>query len=562
MTPTDRSRSHHPRPDLPRSSRRIALATGAAVATALLCGGLLPLAPATAADGSTTTRASGTAVSVANPGFEEGTSGWVSKGTGTATLEGSGHESPTRLTQHLSADGRAVTTQKLKKVAPGWWTFSAWVTSGGAAGSSRLSLTGCGTGSSTTAAGTTVIPSTESDDGWLHLSVSAEVTHRQCTLTFATEGAAGSWASIDDATFTPGRVTRDVRGADLSGLPRNEDRGAVYLDEQGRPADAVEQLASYGANMARLKVWVDPTDGYNDQDDVVRMAERIEASGMRLLVDFHYSDRWTDPGAQTMPKAWVGLSAPEVAERIHDHTRSVLDALAAEGITADAVQVGNEINPGMLWPLGQTWDVDPSDGISGAQWDELAMFLKAGASAVKEVSASTDVVLHLTNINNGIDGLTWWFDEATARGVDFDLIGLSYYSYWHGSLADLQEAVTTLSARYDRDALVVETSYPWTLQDDPDHTWENVVAEASMLTPGYPATPAGQAANFRAVQDVVASAPGGRGLGVVAWEPAWTAVDGAGWDPDDPASGNAWENQAMWDFDGRPLPALREYAAD
>ncbi|WP_082474955.1 glycoside hydrolase family 53 protein [Frigoribacterium sp. Leaf263] len=554
------SRTHRPRRPLTSPRRRLGIATGAFALTAALCGGIVPTASATAATTDDATRAS--RVAVANPGFEAGSTGWVSKGTGTARLESGGHESATRLTHHLPTAGRATTTQKVKKVSPGWWTFSAWVKSGGPAGSSTLSLTGCGQGSSKDAAGTTVIPSTESDDGWLRLTVSAEVTHSQCTLTLTTAGDAGAWASIDDVAFAPGRVTRDIRGADLSGLPRNEDRGAVYLDASGRPTDAVEQIADAGANLARLKVWVDPTDGYNDQDDVVAMAKRIEASGMGLLVDFHYSDRWTDPGAQTMPKAWAGLSAPEVATRIHDHTRSVLDALAAEGIVADAVQVGNEINPGMVWPLGQTWDVDPSDGVSGAQWDNLAMFLSAGSAAVREVSPETDVILHLTNINNGIDGLTWWFDQATARGVDFDVIGLSYYSYWHGSLSDLQQAVTVLTDRYDRDALVVETSYPWTLADDPDHTWENVVASASMLTAGYPATPAGQAANFRAVQDVVASAPGGRGTGVVAWEPAWTAVDGAGWDPDDPTSGNAWENQAMWDFDGRPLPALDEYAAD
>ncbi|VXA97570.1 MULTISPECIES: glycosyl hydrolase 53 family protein [Frigoribacterium] len=546
-----------PRPPVDQRGRR-GLAVGAALATAALGAGLLSGTPATAVPGGPAPRP----VVVQDPGFEHGATGWVSKGSGTTTLEAGGHDSATRLTHVLSTAGTATTSQKLKKVTPGWWTFSAWVKSGGGLASSTLSLTGCGTGSSKDAAATTVIPSTESDDGWLRLSVSAEVTHSQCTPTFTTSGAAGAWASIDDVTVTPGRVTRDVRGADLSGLPRNEDRGAVYLDAAGRPTDPVTQLADHGANMVRLKVWVDPTDGYNDQDDVVAMAARVKAAGMQLLVDFHYSDRWTDPGAQTMPRDWLGLSAPEVATRIHDHTRSVLDALAAEGITADAVQVGNEINPGMVWPLGQTWDVDPSDGVSGAQWSNLAMFLTAGATAVKEVSPTTQVVLHLTNINAGVDGLTWWFDEATSRGVPFDLIGLSYYGYWHGGLSGMQQAVTTLSERYDRDVLIVETSYPWTLEDDPDHLWENVVVDPSQLVAGYPATPEGQAANFRAIQDVVASAPGGRGIGVVAWEPAWTAVDGAGWDPDDPTSGNAWENQAMWDHDGRPLPALDEYAAD
>lgn len=557
-----RSRTTTTRALAERRGRR-GLVVGAALTTAALGVGLLTGTSASAASAPPTGGgATPRPVTVTDAGFEDAARGWVSKGSGTAKREAGGHDSPTRLTHVLTAAGTATTSQKLKKVTPGWWTFSAWVKSGGGLATSTLSATGCGQGSSRDAAATTVVPSTESDDGWLHLSVSAEVSHSQCTPTLTTTGAAGAWASMDDVTFTPGRVTREIRGADLSGLPRNEDRGAVYLDAAGRPTDAVRQLADHGANMARLKVWVDPSDGYNDQDDVVATAKRIEAAGMQLLVDFHYSDRWTDPGAQTMPKAWLGLSAPEVATKIHDHTRSVLDALAAEGITADAVQVGNEINPGMVWPLGQTWDVDPSDGVSGAQWDALATFLTAGATAVKEVSPTTQVVLHLTNINAGIDGLTWWFDEATSRGVPFDLVGLSYYGYWHGGLSSMQQAVTTLSARYDRDVLIVETSYPWTLEDDPDHTWENVIADPSQLVAGYPATPEGQAANFRAIQDVVASAPGGRGLGVVAWEPAWTAVDGAGWDPDDPTSGNAWENQAMWDFDGRPLPALDEYAAD
>jgi arabinogalactan endo-1,4-beta-galactosidase len=536
-----------------RRRARLALTGGVAVAVVALGGGLLPTSGALAA--------SPTAV-VSDPGFEQGASGWVSKGSGTTSLEAGGHESATRLTHWLPSAGEAVTTQKVKKVTPGWWTFSAWVKSGGGLDASSLELTGCGQGSSTSVAASTAVPSTEADDAWIRLAVSAEVSHSQCTLTVRTTGAAGAWASVDDVAFTPGRVTRDVRGADVSGLLRNEDEGAVYLDAAGQPTDAIEQLADHGATLGRLKVWVDPSDGYNDLDDVVASAKRIDAAGLQLLVDFHYSDRWTDPGAQTTPAAWRGFTAPQVAQAIHDHTRAVLDALAAEGITADAVQVGNEINPGMVWPLGQTWDVDPSDGVTGAQWENLASFLTAGATAVREVSPETKVVLHLTNINAGVDGLTWWFDEVSARGVPFDLIGLSYYSYWHGSLADLQGAVSTLSERYDRDVLIVETSYPWTLADDPDHVWENVVAQASMLTPGYPATPEGQAANFRAVQDVVAAAPGGRGIGVVAWEPTWTAVDGAGWDPDDPTSGNAWENQAMWDHDGRPLPALDEYAAD
>ncbi|BDZ41429.1 hypothetical protein GCM10025865_07280 [Paraoerskovia sediminicola] len=244
---------------------------------------------------------------------------------------------------------------------------------------------------------------------------------------------------------------------------------------------------------------------------------------------------------------------------MYEHTHEVLSALADAGITADYVQVGNEINPGMMAPYGQTWSFADD---SGAHWDDLAAFLTAGYDAVKDVDASTQTILHLTNINNGIGSLTWWFDEVTARDVPFDVVGLSYYGYWHGSLGDLQDAVTTLSDRYDRDVVVVETAYPFTLEDDTDSSWENVIDRESELVQGYPATIAGQAAALRAVQDTVASAPGGRGIGSVYWEPAWTDAAGNGWDPEDPTSGNAWENQALFDFDGQLLAGASELAPD
>lgn len=490
-----------------------------------------------------------------NPGFEAGLTGWKTTGNPRSTVVEADEEG-SHLIQRLTGDGAVTARQKTGRLSEGWWTVSAHVKSEGSLSASRIGLRNCGTD------GETVIPSTVQDGAWLTIAADAYVTKASCEIIIETRGSAGDWTAVDNVTLAPGEVSRGVRGADLSNLAKNEDLGAVYFDAAGRPVDAVRAFAGAGATMVRLKVWVDPADGYNTTDEVVATAKRAKAAGMQVLVDFHYSDRWTDPGAQGMPAAWTGMSPQAVADEVYGHTHEVLTALKDAGAGADAVQVGNEINPGMLWPLGQTWDVIPGDGVEGAQWDNLALFLSAGSRAVKDVDAGTDVILHLTNINNGIGGLTWWFDEVTARGVEFDMIGLSYYGYWHGSMADLQGAISTLSARYDRDVLVVETAYPYTLADDPADPWENVIDLESELVPGYPATPEGQAANFRAVQDVVASAPGGRGLGVVSWEPAWTAVQGNGWDPADPASGNAWENQAMFDFDGRALPALREYAPD
>lgn len=528
--------------------RRTAVVSAAALAVVLFPTGLAPAV----ADASEP-KAAG---AVTNDDFSRGLNDWKVTGDPASSATVTENGDPL-LKQHLGADGTVTARQKTGSITEGWWTVSARVKAEGTLSASRIGMKNCGVD------GETVLPSTAQDGAWLQISADAYVTKHSCEIVIETRGKAGDWAVIDDVTLTPGSVQRSVRGADLSNLAKNEDKGAAYFDAKGREVDAVTAFAEAGANVARLKVWVNPTDGYNTTKQVVASAKRAKAAGMKVMIDFHYSDRWTDPGAQGIPAAWVGMSPQEMADAVYAHTFEVLTALKNAGATADSVQVGNEINPGMLWPLGQTWDVFPEDDVKGAQWDNLALFLSAGSRAVKDVSAQTDVILHLTNINNGIGGLTWWFDEATKRGVPFDTIGLSYYGYWHGSMADLQHAITTLSARYDRDAIVVENAYPFTLKDAAiDLSGNNIISSQSDLVPGYPATPEGQAANFRAVQDVVASAPGGRGLGVVAWEPAWTAVPGNGWDPADPTTGNGWENQAMFDFDGRALPALQEYAPD
>src|SRR5699024_945867 len=222
---------------------------------------------------------------------------------------------------------------------------------------------------------------------------------------------------------------------------------------------------------------------------------------------------------------------------VAEHTRSTLTLLRDAGVDVAMVQVGNEINPGMLWPHGQTWDVDPEDGVEGAQWENLARFLRAGGGAVAEVFPAAEVMLHLTNLQDGIEGLTWWLDEAVSREVPLDVIGLSYYPYWHGTLADLQEAVTTLGTRYEPDVIVVETqvetAYPFTVEDDPHARCPRLVNAETVLPAGYPPTPDGQAAFFHAVQDGTVAEEGHRGRGVVYWEPAWTAVERAGCDPED-----------------------------
>jgi arabinogalactan endo-1,4-beta-galactosidase len=338
-----------------------------------------------------------------------------------------------------------------------------------------------------------------------------------------------------------------IFGADISSLQKSEDLGGVYRDEQGVSRDAVQILQDHGVNYLRLKVWVNPVDGYNNRDKVLRMARRVKDHGLKLLVDFHYSDAWADPGKQFKPVAWQDFSFAQLVQAVYDHTYEVCHDLQAQGTPTDMVQVGNEINSGLLWPEGKT-----------PQWDNLAALLKSGREAVKAVHRQTAVMLHLAEGGNN-RGARHWFDQVIARGVQFDVIGLSHYSYWHGSLADLQSNLNDLTARYQKDVIVVETAYPFTLAEA--DAQKNVVHSADQLTPGYAATETGQAANLRDVMTVVRAVSAGRGLGIFYWEPTWTAVPGNGWDPANPASGNEWENQALFNFDQRPTLALNEFRA-
>ncbi|NLT52982.1 MAG: arabinogalactan endo-1,4-beta-galactosidase [Actinomycetales bacterium] len=348
-------------------------------------------------------------------------------------------------------------------------------------------------------------------------------------------------------TTTSGGSGVQIRGGDVSSLKKNEDRGAVYYDAQGNRGDALAILRAHGVNWARLKVWVNPADGYNNKTRVLEMAKRIKGQGMGLLVDFHYSDYWADPGRQEKPAAWRGYTFAQLRDAVYTHTRDVLGALRSQGTTADMVQIGNEINPGMLLPDG-----------SSDNWSNLAQLLTAGSRAAKEVDSSTRVVLHLANITDTA-GLRWWYDSAVSHGVPFDVIGLSHYVYWHGSLSSLQSEANDLASRYGKPVVVVETAYGFTLsgKDSLGNIFDSSLAQAG----GYSASPEGQAQLVRDVLAVMARVPGGRGLGVFYWEPAWTAVAGGGWDPTDPNSGNAWENQALFDYSNRPLPAMSALGA-
>ncbi len=332
-----------------------------------------------------------------------------------------------------------------------------------------------------------------------------------------------------------------VRGADISHLQKSEDNGAVYRDAQGE-ADPLVLLRRHGVTWARLRLWVRPEEPYSNLASVAAMAVRLRDAGMPWLLDIHYSDTWADPGNQFKPGFWSDMSYFPLEKQVRSYTADVIRTLREQGTPPDLVQPGNEIMQGFLWPegrVGGSFD-------TGQQWAQFSDLLKAAIKGVRD-GAGDEVIPIVIHVDAGGNrrACRWFFDNLRDRGVSFDVIGVSYYPWWHGGLEGLRTNLADLATRYRRDVLVVETGYPWTLQGfDDEH---NLVGEVPQLHDGFPATPRGQADFLRALTEVVRGVPEGRGKGIFYWEPLWTTAPG--W-------GSAWENVALFDSAGVALPGL------
>ena len=328
---------------------------------------------------------------------------------------------------------------------------------------------------------------------------------------------------------------KDVwRGVDLSYVNEMEDCGAVYRYD-GDVADPYAIFAHKGANIVRLRLWHDPDwTEYGTLADVTRSIRRARQHEMAVLLDFHYSDDWADPGNQIIPSAWRATeSVEELAQLLHDYTYETLMTLDAQGLLPEYVQVGNEINTELLVEE-EVPEHTPID------WKRNVVLLNAGMSAVRRVSDNSGkkigVMLHVAQPEN----VGPWVDAAVDAGIlNFDILGLSYYAKWSKMPFNvMEEAIRRLHQRYGKDVVVVETAYPWTLRyNDQAHN----ILGADSLIDGYPATIDGQR---RMLIDLMDAVLRGGGLGVVYWEPAWVSTRcKTRW-----GRGSHWENATLFDF--------------
>ena len=378
-----------------------------------------------------------------------------------------------------------------------------------------------------------------------------------------------------------------IRGMDVSSVLSLERSGVKYYTADGEEQDLFRILADSGVNYIRVRVWNDPFDsggngyggGNNDVTAAAVIGKRAAAYGMRLLVDFHYSDFWADPGKQKAPKAWSGMSLDEKISAVRRFTAESLQTIREAGADIGMVQIGNETNT----------------GIAGENsWYNMAQLYNAGSAAVRAFDPDVLVAIHFTEPQNSY--IKTLADFLHDYHVDYDVFATSYYPYWHGSLENLTEVLGYAAERYQKYTMVAETSYAYTLDDSDGHP--NTVSAYSNSTGDnllWDFSPQGQAEEVRAVMAAVNDVPDCYGLGVFYWEGAWITVgdtdglsgaaydarlngnktlwerDGSGWaasfcgefDPDDGGrwyGGSAVDNQAFFSPDGRALPSLRVFA--
>jgi arabinogalactan endo-1,4-beta-galactosidase len=331
-------------------------------------------------------------------------------------------------------------------------------------------------------------------------------------------------------------------GADVSTLQRALDLGAKFYNASGTQQDPLQILKGVGVNYIRLRVWLNPISGYNNKAKVLAFATKVKAAGLKLMIDLHYSDTWADPGVQTKPAAWSSHNISQLQTDVYNHTYDVCNSLKAQGTTPDSIQVGNEINVGMLWNDGK---------IVSNNFTNLSLLLKQGYNAVKACNSGTQVIIHTANANS-MTNARWFYDGIKAKGVNWDITALSYYCYWHGSLSNMTNVVSDMRTRYSKPVAIVETAYPFTTANA--DSLANIITSSTPCS-GYPASWAGQANNFTAVQNAARS---GGAIGVFYWEPTWIATTGNGWDPANiNGSGNGWDNQAVFNWTGQINPSIR-----
>lgn len=336
------------------------------------------------------------------------------------------------------------------------------------------------------------------------------------------------------------------RGADLSYVNEMLDCGAIYYNEAGNSENPYTIFSKAGTDLVRVRLWHNPNwTNYSNYNDVKKTIANAKKEGMQVLLDFHYSDDWADPGKQKVPAAWLSVvnNSPVLGDSLYNYTYKILNDLNAANLLPEFVQVGNEINSEILQ--------DPGKSYNNINWTRNSALINRGIKAVRDASTKfnkkIEIILHIAQPENAL----WWFDQASKNGIsDFDFIGLSYYPVWSTyKLNNLSSAITTLVNNYKKRLMVVETAYPFTLANKDA---ANNILSSDALIAGYPATEKGQYDYLKALENAIIA---GGGEGLIYWEPAWVSTScRTQW-----GQGSHWDNATLFNHNNKVTEGMKYY---
>lgn len=345
-----------------------------------------------------------------------------------------------------------------------------------------------------------------------------------------------------------------VMGADLSYVNVIQEAGGRYL-ENGTLKNPFTIFAENGTNLVRVRLWNDPqwqvqqygVMRYSHLEDVEKTIKRAKDEGMAVNLDFHYSDEWADPSKQFVPKAWEGLDLSTLSDSIYNYTLNTLNYLKNKNLTPEYVQVGNENNGGMCWPVGR---------VQNGNWSNFAALLQSGIKAVRDFSETSDIkpkiILHVAQLQNA----SWWTEGVIEKGgvTDFDVIGLSHYFVWSevNTMAGVTNTISELVTKYNKEVMIVETAYPWTSSNADGY---NNIISGTVGVENFGVSKEDQLEYMKALVQAIID---GGGTGIMYWEPGWiTSPFEDSW-----GKGSSWENNAFFDFTGEKLPVMEYMTAE
>ena len=322
-----------------------------------------------------------------------------------------------------------------------------------------------------------------------------------------------------------------IRAADISFLPEIESSGTILYNNT-KAEDMLTTLKTAGCNAVRIRLWKNPSNGHSGMTEVKALAARVKKAGMKVWLTVHYSDTWADPAVQTIPAEWENLSFTDLKTAVATYTSTIITE-----INPDIIQIGNEINSGLLWPQGHLIN----------QEVQCLALLSAASTTIRTKAPNTKIMIHYAGVK--ASDTNWFFNKI--KSVDYDYIGLSYYPIWHGKdLEVVKTTINTLGKTYNKKVIIAETAYPFTLGYN-DWT-NNIVGLDTQLVSGYPATPDGQKSFVMAIKTVVKESE--FGLGFAYWGGEWISFKG-----NQAANGSTFENQAFYDFNNNALPVLQVF---